>query len=71
MMHYKDAIFLTPTSWKHSEREELRRFSKELCTAGRERLKQSWKNFLIMKENVRKNKLDFVNDVPMIDVKLI
>jgi hypothetical protein len=70
-MNYEDAVLLTPPRWKHKVCEELRRFSKEFCTTGTERLKQSWKNVLIMKGNLWKNKLDFLKCLPLIYKQLI
>jgi hypothetical protein len=41
--HNEVAVFLTPTSYKHSVHEELLRFTKEFYTTGTQGLMQSWK----------------------------
>ena len=52
--------------------EELRRFSIEFCVSGVQCLSQGWeRSVLIMKEVSWKNKLEFVEDAPMVCVNLI
>jgi len=51
-MHYKDAVFLTPTSWNHNVCEMLQRSKKVFSRPAHSAQIKVGKSVLIMKENL-------------------